>query len=102
MGGKFRHGLLEKLLIETINYFKFPVAALKLKPVSVLYPLELGSNLGKGRVQGMHFFGASRPKRVLLGHVLGRHVEVFPQIETFSAQGNPQKSGSKCHGLVQM
>ena len=48
---------------------------LKLKPVSVLSPLELASNFSKGRALGIQFFGDVRPKRVLLGHFQGRRVK---------------------------
>ena len=66
------------LRLKPYDGIKFLDVTLKLKPVSVLLPLELVSNFSKGRVLGMQFFGDFRPERVLWGHFWGRRVEIYP------------------------
>ena len=64
--------------LNTLCFIKFPVVALKLKLVSVLFPLEPGSNFGKGRVWECTFSAIFGQKGSFLGYFLARRVEIFP------------------------
>ena len=85
-----------RVLPETLLLYKFLDVTLKLKPASVLSPLELVSNFRKRRALGMHIFWRFSAKRGPFGAFSGEACQKFTlklKLKPFRPRGPPRNPG---------
>ena len=80
------------LRLKPYDGIKFLDVTLKLKPVSVLLPLELVANFSKGRVLGMRLFRRYLAKKGPLGAFLGEACRNLPLNRNLFGPGDPPRN----------